>query len=192
MGVSGLFDMEGVADEVIKGQWAQALCSVSPLTFERSAFERMPGTTDQGWKQKPYDGKRPRGDVQAASFRRGARGLHLRKSPVLESVSFFSFDAANLWSKLGLVVAASSETVQIQEGDSNILAALDSFLISCQLHASVPPAFPLPPVFFPVYLFACKTSIPFFSIQENLLVFPSSDGKSSFELGYSTCDCLVF
>lgn len=28
-GVSGLFDMEGVADEVIKGQWAQALCSVS-------------------------------------------------------------------------------------------------------------------------------------------------------------------
>jgi len=28
-GVSGLFDMEGVGDEVIKGQWAQTLCSFS-------------------------------------------------------------------------------------------------------------------------------------------------------------------
>ena len=29
-GVSGLFDTEGVGDDVIKGQWAQTLCTFSP------------------------------------------------------------------------------------------------------------------------------------------------------------------
>lgn len=124
---------------------------------------------------------------------RGARGLlHLRKSPVLESVSFFSFGAANLWSKLGLVVVPLLKQSRSKKGDSNILAALDSFLISCQLHASVPPAFSSASSILP--LFICLPAKPLFHFsasKESLLVFPSSDGKSSFELGYST-DCLVF
>ena len=60
-----------------------------------------------------------------------------------------------------------------KKGDSRILVTLDFLLILCQLHASVPPAFPsasngLSPVSF----FACKTPIPFFSIQGVPLSIP--------------------
>ena len=124
---------------------------------------------------------------------RGVRGLlHLRKSPVLESVSFFSFGAANLWSKLGLAVVPLLKQARSKKGDSNILATLDFFLISCPLHASVPPAFSSASNILPLFL--CLSAKPLFHFspsKECLSVFPGSGGKSSFELGSST-DCLVF
>lgn len=92
---------------------------------------------------------------------------------MLESVSFFSFGAANLWSKLGLVVVPLLKQARSKKGDSNILAALDSFLISCQLHASVPPAFSSASIILPLFIcLPAKTSIPFFSIQGKSLSIP--------------------
>lgn len=92
---------------------------------------------------------------------------------MLESVSFFSFGAANLWSKLGLVVVPLLKQARSKKGDSNILAALDSFLISCQLHASVPPAFSSASIILPLFIcLPAKTSFPFFSIQGKSLSIP--------------------
>lgn len=117
---------------------------------------------------------------------RGAGGLlHLRKSPVLESMLFFSFGAAHLRSKLGLVVVPLLKQARSKK-DSSILATQDFLPISCQLHVCMPPAFSSASNILPFLCLPAKPLFHFSSSKECLLDFPGFGGKSSFELGYST------
>lgn len=56
----------------------------------------MPGSTDQGWKQKPPDGRSPRGDVQATSPREGSRSAFASEKEPCVAVSVSSFSLALL------------------------------------------------------------------------------------------------
>lgn len=130
---------------------------------------------------------------------RGARGpLHLRKSPVLESVSFFSFGAANLRSKLGLVVVPLLKQARSKK-DSSILATLDFLLISCQLHVCMPPAFSSASSILLFLSLPAKPLFHFSSSKECLLVSQALVGRVLLSLvtaltvlcSHCLCDCFI-